>query len=210
MTFVKIFVVVIIRIILKQPLILEGNTGVGKTMSINLLKILVEIAENNDDFEWAYHNIDCHCSLELDELLKIIENELINKLSIENHIFFFDELNTSPVSNYVINEMNNYYLKQKYTPKGKISANKFDFSSIVFIAAINPYIKVDKFSRSLSKVGIQQIIPKTTNKLKLCNITPKDSKNIYEVTDKNKLAYNVDEISDSAKMIILKSDPELF
>ena len=207
MTIVKRFVIMIIRIILKQPIIFEGFTGVGKTLSVQLLSTLIKITpvnknlDYNNGFSWSYHQIDCHGALQLDEVLKTLDIET-NKSDQVNmkQIFFFDELNTSPVSSYIINEMNNYYMKSKY----------YKDKSIVFIAAINPYLKINFLARSLSRVGIKQIIPNRISKLKLCRIPPSDIYDIYECIDLNKLAYNVRELSYSSKMIVLQSDPEFF
>lgn len=48
MTFVKQFVIMILRIILKQPAIFEGVSGIGKTYIVNMLKALIEIAKENE------------------------------------------------------------------------------------------------------------------------------------------------------------------
>lgn len=203
-TLVKRFIIMILRIILNQPLILEGFTGVGKTAAVHLLNTLIDIA--HDSIKWRFHQIDCHGDLLFDNIKEDVINRHLNyyaKSESQSHIFFFDELNTSPGSCCVINYMNNYNMIQKL--------NKEVYErNITFIAAINPYIEVDKTTRDLSRVGIKQIIPTKICKLKLCKVAPEDRNDYYETPDLNKLAYNVRELSESTKMIILKSDPELF
>ncbi|OHT13154.1 hypothetical protein TRFO_16819 [Tritrichomonas foetus] len=202
-SFVKRFIIMVIRIILHQPLMIEGFTGVGKTAIVNLLSLLITIAKNDTSFQWTLHSLDCHGALQQKDIESYIE-PIINSGDSNNHIFFFDELNTSPGSCYVVNLMNDYclikqILKQKEEQNDDIKCS--------FIAAINPYLIVDEFTRTISRVGIKQNIFQRNSKLKLCNeaIT---NLSLFEKLDINKLAYNVRELSDSTKMILLKSDPK--
>ena len=135
----------LIRIILNQSTIFEGSTGVGKTTTMNLFNLLVNKAQMNEDFNWRYHQVDCSIDFKVNDFVNIKQSiSYQTGEETKNHIFFCDNLNTSPILHYIINEINKY--------------NKVEngIGSSVFIAAINPYETVSQFSQNLSLVGLKQ------------------------------------------------------
>lgn len=214
-TFVKRFISMLIRIFLKQPFILDGLTGVGKTLSIELLKAMTDAAllnrKKNSDFKWSFHQINCFEVNTIDRVTRRIVEELnSSKQEGLNHIFFFDELNTSPLANFVVNEMSNHNIMKtliQNNPDQRIFRDK----SIVFIATMNPYLKISKFTRNMTSYGLQQEFQNSqSTKFYLLNDSSKNYSFACDDPDQNILLYNVKEIYESSKYFIIRADPEIF
>jgi hypothetical protein len=198
-TFLRRFVILILHVVLRQPIMLRGFTGCGKTSVVNLLFNLIKTY--GDDFRWRSESIDCHGNVRERDVVSRIENFTNSggTGSIQ-FIVFFDELNTSPASCSMIDRMLN----------GEPGPNLDKPKNLSFIAAINPYVEVPELSRHLSRVGLKQVIPRVVSKLMMCKSSPSRESDLYENPDLNRLAYNVRELSDMSLFMVLDSDPESF
>jgi hypothetical protein len=182
--FSKTYTVRLIRIIIQLVLgmfpILKGETGIGKTMTINLIASLTE--------EWLYEKIDLHGAI----TQEWVEERFRQSFGTDTspRIILLDELNTTVACSYVVN----YVLNRQ-------------FDNVLFVACINELVKVDPLSRQLSRCGIPQVIPKRIANIRACKETDKNAEILESEEDSSVYRYSVVDLPSSADPQIMNVDP---
>ena len=186
-TFIRILTI-LIRSYLHIPIILVGDTGVGKTSIISFLFGLFNFAFEYINFEKSILN--CHSDIKTEEITSFLDTINFG----DNEFRFFDELNTTPQSSQIemriLNEysvnVEQYFVNSSFTEKSHIN-----FSNLSSICAINPIEKVNEVAKHLSRVGLVQ-----NNKIDTFSYPLFKKKNYIDVKFTNHLKYFFNETFD--------------
>ncbi|OHT07287.1 hypothetical protein TRFO_24631 [Tritrichomonas foetus] len=190
------FVKLLIKIYFRHFEILEGDTGCGKTAIVSYLFKMISFFKGNEvnnQIPWRYFWVDCHGSICQKDIIETLER-IKEKEGEQNVIIFFDEINTSPAYYFIINKIQNDYIRKKYA----------------FVAAINAFAKIDPLTRIISRVGIQQKIMRKFSEISLCAEVNENLIPLIDEYDINQYAYNVKRPQKSIKYSIVPSDPTTF
>ena len=192
-TIFKRFIRNIITISQNIPLLIQGSSGSGKTLSLTLIKEIISTVHSE---RWIYKRINCDggtSASQFDSQLNRVKMDL-EKSHDQNKtcIIFTDEVNTSPALTYIIYQMHKHKKSDKIT----------------FIGAINPYSTTKVLARHISRIGIVQNIPKTSYKVHLYKPITDVSIHSLFMEDENNLSYNVLPMPKSIQFAIVNSDPE--
>lgn len=199
--FVVRFFILLAHVTFRESIVLEGYTGCGKTSVIQLMLSLLKLsAGTNVAFGcWKDLVIDCHGNVHSGEVEKQIER--CSEIS-QRYVVFFDELNTSPASCYILGRMMN----PKATFQSVATATLAQ--RISFVGAINPYSVVNEMSRCLSRVGVKQVDSRAVSCLAMLKPTPDREEDIWYDTDVNMLEYNVREMAKDLRCMVMVADPQ--
>lgn len=190
------FVELLLKITFQYFEILEGETGCGKTSSIQLLKALLKLfpppyfGSNPEQINFKYAGIDLHGNYTQTNFQEDIQKFSNTSSKV---IIFLDEINTSPAFQYIIDFIFN---------NPRVSASTYSF-----IGAINKYVEVPSDVRMMTRVGLKQKINRKLSKIKLLKVKDNDITKLYEDYDINKLAYKVKETPISVKSSVVCADP---
>jgi hypothetical protein len=179
---------IMVQINLKMFPIIRGETGVGKTMTINFLGCLARRLAN-----WEYKVIDFHGAVGQDDVKEMLlrwRSEAQNRKTL----ILLDELNTSPACSFVVNHVLNLHCSGNGT--------------LHFVAAINGVIEVDELSRQLGRTGIRQKIPKRISTVRLLGKRNKEDAKLVEEEDRSRYAYHVLKLPSSADSMIFDIEPD--
>ncbi|KRX03117.1 P-loop containing nucleoside triphosphate hydrolase [Pseudocohnilembus persalinus] len=112
---------IFLRISSNLPVILMGDTGIGKTSLVQLLSKIIQS---------QVYPLNIHAGIQTDEIINFVKEKIKNQKNNEKTIIFFDEINTNQAVSGIFKE-----IIIDRTVCGDIIPD-----NITFIAACNPYI----------------------------------------------------------------------
>jgi hypothetical protein len=192
------FLHTVLKIYLRIFVVLEGNTGIGKTRSITLIQTLIRISNTvTSDFPpvpWSTHTIDFHGGLTQADVKRRLDSCIPANPDHCSSLVFLDEVNTSAAGGYALN----CALDPGFATQGR-----------VFVAAVNKLEKMDPISLQLIRSGIPQKLPQQISGIRVCGapMSGTGAVGVLKTTDRSEYAYNVLECPAPIKNFVISVEP---
>jgi hypothetical protein len=176
----------LLKLYLRIFVILQGNTGIGKTRSITLIRSLLRLSNSG----WIDCVIDFHGGVTQADVRRQLTFSEGERSSV---LIFLDEVNTSPAGGYALT---------------LALVKSFSDCRFAFVAAINQVEEMAPVAQQLIRCGIPQKLQQQVSGIRLCEERGQaNSSGRLNWVDRSKFAYNALGCPTPVKSFIITVEP---